>query len=41
MRKSLFKQKPKESEPIPEPAITAILAAFDEYEVVAKPEPTR
>jgi hypothetical protein len=28
----------KGSEPIPEPAIPAILAAFDKYEVVAMPE---
>ena len=30
--------KPPGSEPIPEPAIPAILAAFDKYEVVAMPE---
>ena len=29
---------PKGSEPISEPAIPAILAAFDKYEVVAMPE---
>jgi hypothetical protein len=31
-------RKPTDSEPIPEPAIPAILAAFDRYEVVAMPE---
>jgi hypothetical protein len=30
--------KPPGSEPLPEPAIPAILAAFDKYEVVAMPE---
>ena len=30
--------KPTASEPIPEPAIPAILAAFDRYEIVAMPE---
>src|SRR5690349_22164671 len=30
--------KPTGSEPVPEPAIPAILAAFDRYEVVAMPE---
>lgn len=30
--------KPMGSEPIPEPAIPAILAAFDKYEIVAMPE---
>jgi hypothetical protein len=30
--------KPPGSEPVPEPAIPAILAAFDKYEVVAMPE---
>ena len=30
--------KPKGSEPTPEPAVSAILAAFDKYEVVAMPE---
>jgi len=30
--------KPTTSEPIPEPAIPAILSAFDKYEVVAMPE---
>lgn len=30
--------KPAGSEPIPEPAIPAILAAFDKYEIVAMPE---
>ena len=30
--------KPMASEPVPEPAISAILAAFDKYEVVAKPQ---
>ena len=30
--------KPPGSEPVPEPAIPAILAAFDRYEVVAMPE---
>src|SRR5258708_20071422 len=31
--------KPTGAEPVPEPAIPAILAAFDKYEVVAMPEP--
>jgi hypothetical protein len=31
-------RKPTDSEPIPEPAIPAILAAFDRYEVIAMPE---
>jgi hypothetical protein len=30
--------KPKGSEPAPEPAVSAILAAFDKYEVVGMPE---
>ena len=30
--------KPAGSEPVPEPAVPAILAAFDKYEVVAMPE---
>jgi hypothetical protein len=30
--------KPAGAEPIPEPAVPAILAAFDKYEVVAMPE---
>jgi hypothetical protein len=30
--------KPAGSEPIPEPAVATILAAFDKYEVVAMPE---
>jgi hypothetical protein len=30
--------KPAGSEPIPQPAIPAILAAFDKYEVVAMPQ---
>jgi hypothetical protein len=30
--------KPKGSEPTPEPAVSAILAAFDKYEVVGMPE---
>ena len=30
--------KPTASEPTPEPALPAILAAFDRYEVVAMPE---
>jgi hypothetical protein len=31
-------KRPASSEPIPEPAISAILAAFDKYEVVAMPQ---
>ena len=30
--------KPPGAEPVPEPAIPGILAAFDKYEVVAMPE---
>ena len=30
--------KPAGSEPVPEPAAAAILAAFDKYEIVAMPE---
>ena len=30
--------KPTATEPVPEPAISAILAAFDRYEVIAMPE---
>ena len=38
MATQTHRTKPDSSEPTPQPAIPAILAAFDRYEVVAMPE---